>query len=161
VLSSAPWHLKRKYQRTTINMDRMLEDGGCAAVALEDGGGAVTLGGGFGWWLKMQRQGWAAAVAEDHATMVSASALSKPRATVMTLASALARTAREDASDARICWQRLQGDRSIVVAGGSGSSKDTMIALTRQEQGDDGAGPAQAWQGQCKNGVTAELTSER
>jgi hypothetical protein len=40
-----------------------------------------------------------------------------PRATIMTSASALARTAREDASDARdIRWQQWTGDRSIAVA---------------------------------------------
>ena len=34
-------------------MDRMLEDGGSAAVALEDDGGTAALGGGFGWQLKI------------------------------------------------------------------------------------------------------------
>jgi hypothetical protein len=86
----------------------------------------------------------------------------KPRAAVIMLASALARTAREDASDARdVRWQRWQGDRSILAAGGGGGSADTMMALTRQGQGDDGAGPAQARQGQCNKGSTTELMRER
>jgi hypothetical protein len=80
----------------------------------------------------------------------------------MTLASVLVRTAREDASDARdVHWQRWQGVKSIVVAGGSDGGTDTMIALTRQGQGDHGAGPAQARQGQCNDGITTELTRER
>ncbi len=87
--------------------------------------------------------------AEEHTRMVSASASSKRRATVITLASALARMAREDASDARnVCWQQWQGDGSIVVAGGRGGGMDTTIASMRQGQGDNGAGPAQAKQGQ-------------
>jgi hypothetical protein len=43
-----PWHSKEKYQHTTINMDRTLEDVGSTAVALEDGGGAAALGGTLG-----------------------------------------------------------------------------------------------------------------
>jgi hypothetical protein len=111
-------------------MDRMLEDGGGAAVALEDDGGAAALGGGFGQWLKIAA---AALGGSCGRRTVSASALLMLRATVTTLASALARTAREDTSDARvICWQQWQGDRSIPVAGGSGSGTDTTIASTRQ-----------------------------
>ncbi len=73
----------------------------------------------------MQQGRWAAAAAEEHATMVLASALSKPRATVTMLVSALARTAREDMSNARdVRWQQWQGDRIIVVAGGGGSGMD-------------------------------------
>jgi hypothetical protein len=37
---------------------------------------------------------------------------------------------------------------------------DTMIALTRQGQGDDGAGPAQARQGHCNNSVMTEVMRE-
>jgi hypothetical protein len=56
-----------------------IEDGGSAAVALEDDSGAaalVALGGG----LRLQQRCWVAAAAEEHATMASASLLSKPRA---------------------------------------------------------------------------------
>ena len=40
----------------------------------------LALGGGIGQWLKMQQQRWAVPVAEEHVTIVLASALSKPRA---------------------------------------------------------------------------------
>ncbi len=45
--------------------------------------------------------------------------------------------------------------------GGSDCSGDTMIALTRQGQGDNGAGPAQARGGQCSNAIMTEVTRER
>ncbi len=44
--------------------------------------------------------------------------------------------------------------------GGSGGA-DTTIASTRGGQGDDGAGPAQARQGQCNVGITTEVTTDR
>ncbi len=46
------------------------------------------------------------------------------------------------------------------MAGGGGGSMDTTIAMTRQGQGEDCAEPAQARQGQCNDGVMAELTRE-
>jgi hypothetical protein len=46
-------------------------------------------------------------------------------------------------------------------SGGGGGGADTLIALMRQGQGDDGTGPAQARRGQCDNGVTTEVTGER
>jgi hypothetical protein len=91
----------------------------------------------------LQQRHWTATAAEEHATMVLASASSKLRATFMTLASALARTAREDTSDARdVYWQLWQGDRSIAAAGGGGGITDTMIVLRRKGQGDNCTGPA-------------------
>ncbi len=84
--------------------------------------------------------------------------------TITMLASGSARTAREDASDGRdIHWQQWQGDRHIAaaVALGSGGGANRLIASTRQGQGGNGAGPAQARQGQCNNGVMTEVTRER
>jgi hypothetical protein len=49
----------------------------------------VALGGS----RRLQQRRWVEAAAEEHAIMVSASALSKPRATVTMLVSASARTA--------------------------------------------------------------------
>ncbi len=52
-------------------------------VALEDGGHAEALGGSIGWWFKIAAAalgGSGAATAEEHATMASASASLKPRA---------------------------------------------------------------------------------
>jgi hypothetical protein len=57
-----------------------MEDGSGPAVALEDCGGTAALGGGVGRQFKMKRMRWAAAAAEEHATMALASASSKPRA---------------------------------------------------------------------------------
>jgi hypothetical protein len=50
----------------------------------------------------------------------------------------------------------------VYCRGGGGSGgADMMIALTAQGQGDNGAGPAQARQGQYNNSVTTEVTRER
>jgi hypothetical protein len=38
---------------------------------------------------------------------------------------------------------------------------DTLMALTRRGQGDNGTGPAQVRQGQCNDDVTTEVTWER
>jgi hypothetical protein len=56
-----------------------LNDGSGAAVALEDGGGAVALGGGIDGGLRLRWRHWAVVAAEEHATMGLASALLKPR----------------------------------------------------------------------------------
>jgi hypothetical protein len=103
---------------------------------LEDGGGAAALGGTLGHGSKLQRGHWAAAAAEEHATMVSASVSSKPRATVTMSASALGRTAREDVSNARdVRWQQWQEDWIIVVAGGSGSGRYTTSVNEARSRG--------------------------
>jgi hypothetical protein len=83
-----------------------MEDVGGMAVAFEVCGSAAALGGDVGRWFKIAAVALGAAAAEEHATMTSASASSKPRAYITTLASVLARMAREDVSDARdVCWQ--------------------------------------------------------
>ncbi len=45
--------------------------------------------------------------------------------------------------------------------GGGGGGADMTIALMRQGQGDDSAGPAQVRQGWCNDGVTTEVMRER
>ncbi len=90
-----------------------MEDGGSKAVALEDGNGAVALVSG----LRLQRQRWALAAAEEHAIMSSASALSKPRASYYNVGISFGEATREDLSDARdVCWKQWQQDRHILAA---------------------------------------------
>jgi hypothetical protein len=78
-----------------------------------------ALGGGVGRQLKMQRWCWcwAAPAAEEHATMASVSVSLKLRANYNNIASALARTGREDKSNVRdVHWKQWQGDKCIVAA---------------------------------------------
>jgi hypothetical protein len=90
-----------------------MEDGGRWKIATTQWRWEVTLGGG----LRLQRWCWAVAVAEEHATMALASALSKQRAYITTLASASGRRVREDMCNARdVHWQRWQQDRCITAA---------------------------------------------
>ncbi len=100
-LSSAPWHLKEKYQHTTINMNRTLEDGGSMVMALEDGGGAAALGGGFWWRLKIVAAALGGGCSRRTCNNGIGIRAVKAKGYCHNLTSALARTAREDVSDAR------------------------------------------------------------
>jgi hypothetical protein len=74
--------------------------------------------------FKVKGRFWAVAVAEEHVMMALASASSKLRAYIMMLTSALARTTREDVSDARdLRWQQWQQDRCIAAAVAMGTMR--------------------------------------
>ncbi len=94
-----------------------MEDDGGAVVALEDCGFAAALGGDVGRWFKIAVVALGGGSGRRICDDALESALSKQRAYITMLASALARMAREDMSNARdIRRQRWQQDRHIAAA---------------------------------------------
>jgi hypothetical protein len=116
-LSSAPWNFQENIS-TQQSTWMALEDGSRATVALEDGGNAAALGAGIGRRFKIAaaalgRGGGGRRMCDDGVGISVINA----RIPITTSASASARTAREDAYDAKVvCRQQWQGDRGIAAA---------------------------------------------
>jgi hypothetical protein len=89
---------------------------------------------------------WAAAAAEEHATMASASALLKPRGNYYDARISVGKDGE------RGCVQ-CKGHMSTAMArrkgyhSGGGSGADAMMVRARQEQGDNGMAPDRHRQG--------------
>jgi hypothetical protein len=88
-------------------MDRTLEDGGSAVVTLEDSGGTVALGGGFGQQLKIAAVALGSGCGRRRCNDGIAISIIKAKGYCHDVGVSVGKTGREDASNARdVCWQK-------------------------------------------------------